>query len=281
MKKGIVFSIEEFAVFDGPGIRTTVFFKGCPMRCSWCHNPEGLSAKPQLIRNPNGCLRCGRCEKVLAKEISSITDEDLSVCPKKLLRVSGKEYPAGELADLLLKNEDILRMNEGGVTFSGGECLMQTEFLLETLRFLDGRLHTAIETGGCVDPADFQRAVEKIDFVFFDLKIRNEEKALRYTGRDTRLTDRNFEILKKSGKQFVVRMPLIPSVTDTAENYARVAERVKGSGALRVELLPYNGFAGSKYALIGEKYSPGFDEKKSPVVDLEIFRRNGIEATVF
>ena len=140
MKKGIVFSIEEFAVFDGPGIRTTVFFKGCPMRCSWCHNPEGLSAKPQLIRNPNGCLRCGRCEKVLAKEISSITDEDLSVCPKKLLRVSGKEYTAGELADLLLKNEDILRMNEGGVTFSGGECLMQTEFLLETLRFLDGRL---------------------------------------------------------------------------------------------------------------------------------------------
>lgn len=181
-EKGNCFFNEEFAVFDGPGIRTTVFFKGCPMRCSWCHNPEGLSAKPQLIRNPNGCLRCGRCEKCLQKRFPPSPTRISRCALKSSCAFRERNTPPGELADLLLKNEDILRMNEGGVTFSGGECLMQTEFLLETLRFLDGRLHTAIETGGCVDPADFQRAVEKNRLCLFRFENQKRRKGASIYG---------------------------------------------------------------------------------------------------
>lgn len=128
MTKGLIFSIEEFSVYDGPGIRTAVFFKGCPLRCNWCHNPEGLEAKVQIVRSPNGCLKCGRCAEEAAKHGGRLTAECINVCPRNLIRESGAYYTVEELTKKLLKNADILMQGGGGITFSGGECLMQIDF---------------------------------------------------------------------------------------------------------------------------------------------------------
>jgi len=278
--KGLVFAVEEFALFDGPGIRTAVFMKGCSMRCRWCHNPEGLSSRSQLMKNINGCLKCGRCDRFF-KDGCEVPPDAVSVCPKGLLRISGEEYEVEALAAKLRKNESILNLNGGGITFSGGECLLQAEFLLETISFLGGRLHIAIETGGYADNGDFRRVLEKTDFVYFDLKVMNDELARKFTGRDTALILRNFRSLCDSGKQFAVRVPLIPTVTDTPENYAAIVSLVKGSGAQFVELLPYHKLAGSKYAAVGMKYDPGFDESTDPVVNTRIFGENGIDVKVY
>ncbi len=277
--KGLVFSVEEFALFDGPGIRTAVFMKGCSMRCRWCHNPEGLSPHRQLVKNPNGCIKCGRCAPFFSCD--ELPPDAVSVCPKKLLRISGEEFEAKDLAVMLLKNERILCMNGGGITFSGGECLLQADFLLETIACLGGRLDIAIETGGYADNADFLRVLDKTDFVYFDLKVMDDELARKFTGRDTSLIMRNFRSLCESGKPFAVRVPLIPTVTDTPKNYAAIVERVKNSGARFVELLPYNKLAGGKYASVGKKYDPGFDVSIDPVINTRIFAENGIDVKVY
>lgn len=279
--EGLVFSIEEFALFDGPGIRTTVFMKGCAMRCAWCHNPEGLSAKRQLIRNPNGCLHCGKCAPLFALTPEALTEEKIAVCPKGLLRISGKTYTAETLAGMLLKNENILNANGGGITFSGGECLLQADFLTEVLERLNGRLHIAIETGGYVSQDKFARVISNVDLVYFDLKIMDDTAAVRYTGRDSRMISDNFHTLAQSGVPFIVRVPLIPGITDTPENYAAIVDKIKGTPVSYVELLPYNKLAGSKYAAVGMEYTPDFDETREPIVDVEIFEKNGIKVKVY
>lgn len=277
----LVFSIEEFALYDGPGIRTAVFFKGCPLRCNWCHNPEGFEAKVQLKRNQGGCLKCGKCKPLDEKEPSLITPSDLAVCPKSLLRISGKMYSASELAEVLSKNAEILVMNGGGITFSGGECLLHAEYVREVVQSLKTKLHIAIETCGCVPKENFIMGVELSDLVFFDLKIMDDQKAIKFTGRDTRQIKENFEYLKNSGKKFIVRVPLIPGVTDTKENYEAIVKAVKGSGAEYVELLPYNKMAGGKYAAFGLKYEPMFDERREPVINKAIFENNAIPVRVY
>ncbi|MDR1093348.1 MAG: glycyl-radical enzyme activating protein [Clostridiales bacterium] len=280
MTEGTIFSIEEFAVFDGPGIRTAVFFKGCPLRCNWCHNPEGLERAPQVVRNPNGCLACGKCAPLLGAG-KTAAEDDLCVCPRGLLRISGAAYTSGALAARLLKNADILNANGGGVTFSGGECLMQAGFLEETLERLRGKVHTAAQTSGFAEAGAFDRVIRKTDLVMFDLKVMDRALSKKYTGQYNDLILENFAALKASAAPFIARAPLIPGVTDTEENYGAILAAVKGSRALRVELLPYNKMAGGKYKLAGRKFEPMFDEGVAPRIDTGLFERNGIEASVY
>ena len=148
MRKGRVFSIEEFSIHNGPGIRMTVFLKGCPLRCAWCHNPEGLSIEKQIIKSPNGCINCGKCIEIskAVYGINALTQNSISVCPKHLIRECGEEYSPKELIDIILKKTDLL--TGGGVTFSGGEPLMQHEFLLDCLKLLEGKVQRALQTSG-------------------------------------------------------------------------------------------------------------------------------------
>lgn len=250
MTVGIVFDIKEFAVHDGPGIRTTVFMKGCPLACSWCHNPEGQSRQPQVIRG-------------LAGE-----------------RIAGREYTGEELAGLLNEQADILKANEGGITFSGGEPLLQSAFVAEVIDLLDG-LHVLLDTSGYGSEQDFRHLAERSDLVYYDLKLIDPEAHRRYTGCDNQPILNNLRSLSSLGVPSVIRVPLVPGVTDTDENLAAIAHTVRGlKSLLHVDLLTYNKAAGAKYRYAGMEFTPGFDESRPLNINCAPFERAGVAVRV-
>lgn len=263
---GTVFDIKEMTVHDGPGSRVTVFLKGCPLRCLWCHNPEGLSAKPQLMVKENLCVKCGLCFKGCEHPECAPFGRCIHACPKGLVSISGKTYTPEQLANELLKYKAFLANVGGGVTFSGGEPLMQPEFLYETLIRLDG-IHKALQTSGYAEPEVFSKVLSVVDFVLFDIKLADSEVHKRYTGVDNEKILQNYKTLVKSGKPHVVRIPLIPGITDTPDNLADTAEIV---GDDRVEVMRYNHFAGAKYKSVGLEFK--LPDLKSNDVDLSVFK---------
>ena len=243
---GTVFDIKEFGVHDGPGLRTTVFLKGCPLRCVWCHNPEGLSAGRQLMVRQNGCLHCGLCRRPCSHEDCRPFGRCLHICPQNLVTVCGEEMTPAELAGRLLRNRRLLT----GITFSGGEPLLQADFLLETAELLEG-LPLAVETSGYADGETFLRVIGRMDLVYMDLKLADDVLHRRYTGASNGPILENLERLRRSGKKCVIRTPLIPGITDTEDNLEAIRRLV---GDLAWEQLPYNALAGAKYALLGMEY---------------------------
>ena len=278
---GNIFSIEEFSVYDGPGIRTTVFLKGCPLRCSWCHNPEGQRFETEIVKSPNGCVSCGNCIKTsIVKDGEYVlTEESIKNCPMNLIRICGEKMTPTELCNKLLKNERILN-NGGGVTFSGGEPFMQSEFMFECLKILKKRLHTAIQTCGYCSADKFDTALSLADYFLFDLKIIDDENHKKYTGVSNKLILDNFRRLAKSGVDFIARTPLIPGVTDTEENISDIARILKENDVNKIELLPYNKMAGAKYKLVMREYKPDFNEGAEVSFHEEIFKSYGIETKI-
>lgn len=272
---GTVFSIEEFSVYDGPGIRTSVFLKGCPLRCSWCHNPEGQETASRILRSPNGCIGCGTCEKYA--DDHGFTQKSMEMCPRQLLRLCGEKWTAEALCQKLLKNQKLL----DGVTFSGGEPTMQSAFLLECLKLLEGKLHRAVQTCGWCGEEVFAQVLQNADYVLFDLKLIDEQQHIFHTGQSNRPILKKFEALVKSGVEFVPRVPLIPGATDTQENLTAIAKLLQEHGIGYAELLPYNQMAGSKYKLAGKEYRPTFDPAVSCRTGEEIFARFGVKVKVY
>lgn len=247
---GLLFSMEEFAINDGPGIRTTIFLKGCPLRCAWCHNPEGISSQPQYI------------------------------IKKGVRELCGYRVSAQELARQVLRNSEIFRLNGGGVTLTGGEPLRQPTFVIDFLRRIVPQIHTAIETSGYAAADVFDAVLPYLNLVLFDVKHMNNAQHRRYTGVGNSPILRNLGRLCAGDTDFIVRIPLIPGVNDTAENMKEVLAAIQGAPHLkRVELLRYNTFAGAKYAMIGEEYAPPFDVHLSPQVH-DVFAEAGIETLV-
>lgn len=279
--QGTVFSIEEFSVYDGPGIRTTVFLKGCPLRCSWCHNPEGQNLSPEIVRSPNVCTNCGNCMLYAKKEQNKtvFTEQSIQNCPMHLLRVCGNTYDADTLCKLLLKNERILK-NGGGITFSGGEPFLQKDFMFECLSLLQGKLHTAIQTSGYCDADVFEKALQLADFFLFDLKIADENEHIKHTGVSNQKILHNFRLLCKSKKEFIARIPLIPTVTDTEQNITALCRLMCENGVSYAELMPYNKMAGGKYKMVGKNYFPTFDETIPVQYREDIFEKHNIQIKV-
>jgi len=279
---GIVFDIKEFAVFDGPGIRTTVFMKGCPLRCRWCHNPEGLSPRPQLMVSTAACTHCGACARVCEHPDGCVAcGKCIPACWAGLRRIAGTEWDARALAARLNRDADVYAMTGGGVTFSGGEPLMQWGFVRDVLNGLSG-VHTAVETSGYAPDEVFTQAMDAFDLVMMDWKVSDPERHRRFTGADQAPIRRHARMLAEGDTPFILRMPMIPGVNDDEAHFETVAELVRGAKALvRVDILPYQRAAGAKYAMVGRDYAPGFDETPAPKYFLDRFERNGIAYQVF
>ncbi len=250
MVSGTIFDIREFAIHDGPGIRTTVFFKGCPLRCTWCHNPESQSRQPQVLSSPAG------------------------------ERLVGRTYTTGELASILNRQAAILKSNEGGVTFSGGEPLLQASFILDLVPQLDN-IHLLLDTSGYASAEDFRRVAERMQLVYFDLKLIDPAMHRAFTGCDNAPILRNLSILGELGVPFVIRVPLVPGVTDTDENLAAIAQIASQQPHLvRVDLLPYNKAAGAKYRAAGMEFKPGYDQERALNINTEHFIQRNVQVRV-
>jgi glycyl-radical enzyme activating protein family protein len=261
---GTVFDIKEFTVHDGPGTRVTVFLKGCPLHCQWCHNPEGLSPKPQLMIKKAQCTNCGRCLKPCGHPECLPYGRCLHACPKGLISVSGEEWEASRLASYLRRFRPFFT-DGGGITFSGGEPLLQSDFVIEVCGELPD-VHKALQTSGYADESVFLKVLTAVDYVLFDLKLADSEAHRFYTGVDNKPIIRNFQLLKQSGKPFVIRIPVIPGITDTRENLLALSEIV---GDSPVQLMHYNKLAGAKYAMIGKRFT--LPELTETVVDISMF----------
>ena len=250
MLTGVVFDIKEFAVHDGPGVRVTVFLKGCSLRCSWCHNPEGLSPQPQVMRGAAG------------------------------ERLAGQVFTSAELAARLNSQAELLRAGEGGVTFSGGEPLVQAGFVAEVMDQLD-HLHVVLDTSGQAPEADFRLVASKASLVYFDLKLADADQHQHHTGVDNARILQNLRLLSGLGVPFVIRVPLVPGVTDTDANLSGIARLIAGMPRLqRVDLLPYNRAAGAKYAACGLAFQPTFDESRPVNPDPACLEPAGVEVRI-
>ena len=280
--QGRIFSIEEFSVFDGPGVRMTVFFKGCPLRCVWCHNPEGQNFATEWVRSPNGCLGCGACIKagMEASGKPCLTAESVVVCPRHLVRVAGEDVTADDLVARIEAKIPMLNTVGGGITFSGGEPLSQPEFLAECLQRLQGKTHRALQTCGYAAPQLFADLLTHCDYVLYDLKLMDSAQHRRYTGVENTVILENYRTLAHSGVPFITRIPLIPTVNDTEKNITATAEFLASLGVDRVELLPYNRAAGAKYPLVMREYAVDFNEELPPEPRKDIFEKFGIGVVV-
>lgn len=258
MQNAVIFDIKGFAVHDGPGPRTTVFFKGCPMRCAWCHNPEGLSPEIQYTRKSLACCGCGKCRTECSHPECRGLGVCLYACPNSALERVGQQIDTDTLAARLKKDADFLTSSGGGVTFSGGEPTLYADFILELIPKLGG-LHTAIETCGYCDSARFSALIDALDYIIMDIKLADSAEHKKWTGCDNFQILQNFKILKSSGKPHLIRTPMIPGITDTDENLAAIAEII---GDSEWEKIPYNTLAPAKYENLGMKYKLGNEETK-------------------
>ncbi len=247
---GTIFDVKELGVHDGPGLRTTVFMKGCPLRCIWCHNPEGLSMGRQLSVRENACVHCGACFRPCNHPDCKPFGRCLHICPKGLVTVAGEEVTPEQLAGRLLRNKPFWG-ERGGVTFSGGEPLLQADFVKEVIDLLGEDVSVAIETSGCVQEAVFASVIARMNLVYMDVKLADSEAHKRFTGVTNEKILRNLEVLRASGVPCVIRTPLIPGITDTRENLEAIEKLV---GDLPWEKLPYNNMAGAKYPFFGMEY---------------------------
>ena len=267
---GIIFDIKKYAIHDGPGIRTTVFFKGCPLNCWWCHNPEGLDISAQVIYRKDRCIGCGECinvcpEGAIALSPSGvITDQCKCVhcgicvetCPGEARELVGKVVTVDHVVGEIKK--DILFYDEsgGGVTFSGGEPLMQPDFLLGLLDAC-GKLdiHRTVDTTGYADARLLLRVADRTELFLYDLKHMDSEKHRRYTGVPNEQILSNLESLAKQGANINIRIPIIPGINSDDENIDRTGAFVSSlPGAYDINILAYHSAAEGKYRNLGLEY---------------------------
>ncbi|MGM9681399.1 MAG: glycyl-radical enzyme activating protein [Eubacteriales bacterium] len=278
MSDGVVFDIKELGQYDGDGVRLTVFLKGCPLRCIWCHNPEGISPEIQLFKREKDCIRCNLCKTPCRHSECRDAGVCLYRCPKGLLSVVGKRYRPQELADEILSYGDFLKY--GGVTFSGGEPTLQADFLSEVCDRLP-HIHKAIETCACTDPDRFLHLCLRMDQIFVDLKLWDSDLHKTYTGRTNGQILANIRSLSVAHLPFTLRVPLIPGITDTIDNQKAIADFASTLGSLqRVELLGYNRFTPAKYRKFGLT-CPISGELPEINPHPEFFSERGIDCRVY
>jgi len=262
---GVVFNVMRFSVHDGPGIRTTVFLKGCPLHCAWCHNPEGQSSEPRLMLFEERCRQCGDCVPVCPNHGIGDTAGGLhvpdgcdacgacvEVCVAGARELVGRRVTASEIVAEIESDVVFFEESGGGVTLSGGEPVAQPSFAEAILAACRSRgIHTALDTCGLASPEVFARVSAEADLVLYDLKVMGREAHRRYTGAGNDAILRNLETLAATGKPVIVRFPMIPGVNDSDEELAALAGFLRRIGLTRVDLLPWHSIGSEKYRRLG------------------------------
>lgn len=292
-EKGIIFNIERFAIDDGPGIRTLVFFKGCNLHCSWCQNPESHKPKIEILFHKNVCSACGRCIEVcpqhavyLDEKYGYLSDytkcDGCGLCVKECYysarEMVGCYYSVDELMAEIVKDLHFFEESGGGVTFSGGEPLLQAEFLKQVLiACRSAHIHTALETAGNISWEIIEPLIDFLDLVFIDYKQYDSDIHLKETGVPNKRIIETISRLNESDKEVIVRIPIIPGVNFTVEILQKMfGELTKYRNLKHIELLPFHALGKGKYQGLGMPYK--FDEVKSlKKQDLESVRRIGSE----
>jgi pyruvate formate lyase activating enzyme len=269
IQKGSVFNIKRFAVDDGPGIRTTVFLKGCPLRCWWCHNPEGQNSSLELMYRQKRCIMCGECTKTCPNHALSLGAKHLSInrricslcgecakkCPSEALTIVGEETSVEEVMREINKDSAFYEESQGGITISGGEPLLQIGFTDAILNECKKRnVHTAVDTCGYASHETIERIKNKVDLFLYDLKIMNETKHKKYTGKSNGPVLENLKTLAENGNDLLIRFPVIPGISDDEKNVKRIANLVFSYGLKRICLLPYHRAGIEKYRNLGRGY---------------------------
>ena len=254
MKTATIFDIERNSYVDGPGIRTTVFFKGCNLRCAWCHNPESQSPKPQMMFYKNKCMGCGKCKEKCPNHLESceLCGKCTLYCPHDAREICGKEYTVDEAMREILKDKTFYENSGGGVTFSGGECMLQIDFLEAILKECKNNgVHTAVDTAGHVPFECFEQIIPYTDLFLYDVKCYDSDKHRQYTGASNELILSNLGRLLKMGIAIWVRIPIIPTVNDSEEEMLNIKKFIISCDSLeKIELLPYHAMGEHKYAAI-------------------------------
>jgi pyruvate formate lyase activating enzyme len=269
--EAIVYDVQRFSIHDGPGIRTTVFFKGCALACAWCQNPEALHVGPELTYDAERCLEgCTNCIDVcavgaLGAEPAGRVDfarctacgDCVDPCPTGALRVIGRSWSVPELLPVLLRDQSFYAQSGGGVTFSGGEPVLQSRFLLELLPQLrQVGVHVAIETCGAYPFSLLEPLLDEIDLVLFDVKVIDSRRHERFTERDNENILENLAELVRRGVCVEARMPVIPGWNTDTENLEATATRLRELGLPSLTLLPYNHFWEAKLPRLGTDRKP-------------------------
>lgn len=294
----LIFDIQRFSLHDGPGIRTTVFFKGCPLKCAWCQNPESHQKNQEIFFYKETCLGCLKCKETCKNDAimddsdqridysaCSLCGDCVSTCDSRSLRMVGQYWDIDALTDEILKDQDYFIDSNGGVTLSGGEPMLQADFfkkLLPGLRALG--IHINMETCGMFSWENFEEILPCLDLVFFDLKHMDSIVHKKYTGCDNRIILENFTKLSHDGTVLQARMPVIPGINDDPENISATAQFLRKNGRKSIHCLPYHHMGESKILRMNTTQElmnlrPLTAEDLLPVK--ERFKKEGIDAMLY
>lgn len=300
MNQPFIFDIKRYAINDGPGIRIVIFLKGCNLNCAWCHNPESISTETERMYAPAKCIQCGTCVEACPEKTLTLTPEGIvtdtercimtgrcaEVCPTKAIEISGKLLSVTEIMNEIEKERVFFDQSGGGVTFSGGEPLLQSKFLIELLDECGKRgIHRAVDTAGLANTEIILEVAKRTDLFLYDLKLMDSEKHRQWVGVPNEKILENLKVLAETGVKIIIRIPLVGGVNDDAENMEATARFIAElSGEKKeVNLLLYHKIAQTKYQKLGRPEE--FQLLEEPTREAQtravsIFKQLGLEASI-